>query len=53
MKKRSFIRLFALTLCLITIFSTVVLSKKNTNTKITDISVCKSDPHAGHIEIAE
>lgn len=53
MKKKNLIRLFALTLCFTTIFSTVVLAKENTNTKFSNVSVCKSDPHAGHVEIAE
>lgn len=53
MKKRNLIKLFALTLCFITILSTVVFAKENKNTQFNNISVCKSDPHPGSIELPE
>lgn len=53
MKKKNLIKLFALTLCFITIFSTVVLSKENKNNKFRSVSVCKVDPFPGSTEISE
>lgn len=53
MKKRNLTKLFALTLCFITILSTVVFAKENTTTRFRNISIYKADPFPGDMEIPD
>lgn len=53
MKKRNLIKLFALTLCFITVLSTVAFAKENKNTNFNTVAAYKSDPHPGDMEFPE
>lgn len=53
MKKRNLIKLFALTLCFITILSTVAFAKESSNMKFNSVSVYGMDPHPPTTEIPE